>query len=823
MINRINLTLGASAFAVACLLASPAAATEVEPAAGAAAEQPAGGLDDIVVTARKRTESGQDVPVSVMAISAVEIHQKDLTSLEKIAASTPNFSVGRASNGSGASLTLRGIGSSATSIGIEQSVAVVVDGVYYGQGRVINEGFFDLARLELLKGPQALFFGKNATAGVVSITTADPTKTPEFTGRVAYEVRSRQLQAEAIASGPLSDTLGIRVAVRGSKMWGGYFKNVANPVTLNTFNIATGTVTPHTAAPAPSKQPGEKELLGRVTLKWTPDDRLTATLKASADYSRTNNSSWNYVPYNCATGSSSLNPSIPCKADFVTHQNQIPADIAQTLPFAKQDGSLYNQYRSFGVTGTINYELDNVTITSVNNYQENRNSWACACDFQSSNRGTWATERSTWHAYSSELRALTSYDGPVNVMVGGLYQKTKRVFDQNVITALALGPGFFAALENSAATPQNRYVSFQKNSETEGETLAGFAQATWKLSDTLEATGGVRYTHETKDSYFVQPYVNAGLAAVFVPNTFARANQTFDDWSPEATLTWKPQRGLMFYAAYRSAYKSGGFSNSGIYSGASANPVDDLTFAPEKGRGFEIGAKTTLLNNQLRFNVGLYSFKYTDLQVDFFNSQIFAFQTYNAGAATTKGIEVEFEFAPRAVDGLSIHGSVNYNKARYQDFLAPCFSGQKNTEGCTLKGPAGAPFQDLSGKPTANAPEWTGVLGGRYETGIGSGLKFGVSADARYSDSYIVSAFGNPYSRIASYVQLDAGVRIGSEDDRWEIAVIGKNLTNRFYASGMADGPSTGSGTGTAAGVHADALGFAALPRTVQIQFTGKF
>ena len=314
-----------------------------------------------------------------------------------------------------------------------------------------------------------------------------------------------------------------------------------------------------------------------------------------------------------------------------------------TLSFAKQDGSLYNQYRSFGVTGTINYELDNVTITSVNNYQENRNSWACACDFQSSNRGTWATERSTWHAYSSELRALTSYDGPVNVMIGGLYQKTKRVLDQNVITALALGPGFFAALENSAAAPHNRYVSFQKNSETAGETLAGFGQVTWKLSDTIEATGGVRYTHETKDSYFVQPYVNAGLAAVFVPITFVRANQTFDDWSPEATLTWKPQRGLMFYAAYKTAYKSGGFSNSGIYSGASANPVDDLTFAPEKGRGFEIGAKTTLLDNQLRFNLGLYSFKFTNLQVDFFNSQIFAFQTYNAGAATTKGVEVEFE------------------------------------------------------------------------------------------------------------------------------------------------------------------------------------
>lgn len=302
-----NLKLAGSALALAGVLASPVAANDVD---GIAADQSQGGLQDIVVTARKRSESVQDVPVAVTALSAEQIAQKDLTSLEKVAASTPNFSVGRASNGSGATLTLRGIGSSATSIGIEQSVAVVVDGVYYGQGRVINEGFFDLARLEILKGPQALFFGKNATAGVVSITTADPTPDWEFTARTAYELRSEQAQVEAIASGPLSDTLGIRVAVRGSKMWGGYFRNVADPVTLNTLDIATGTLTPHTALPAPRDQPGEKELLGRLTLKWTPDERLTATLKLSGTRSETNNSSWNYVPYNCATGSSSLNPAV---------------------------------------------------------------------------------------------------------------------------------------------------------------------------------------------------------------------------------------------------------------------------------------------------------------------------------------------------------------------------------------------------------------------------------------------------------------------------------------------------------------------------------
>lgn len=161
-----------------------------------------GGLQDIVVTARKRQESVQDVPVAVTALSAEMVQRQDLTSIEKIAARTPNLNVGRASNGSGAQLTLRGIGSSSTSIGIEQSVAIVVDGVYYGQGRIINEGFFDLGRVEILKGPQALFFGKNATAGVISLTTADPTATPEFKARAGYEFKAEQAQIELVGSGP---------------------------------------------------------------------------------------------------------------------------------------------------------------------------------------------------------------------------------------------------------------------------------------------------------------------------------------------------------------------------------------------------------------------------------------------------------------------------------------------------------------------------------------------------------------------------------------------------------------------------------------------
>ncbi|RYD60864.1 MAG: ligand-gated channel, partial [Sphingomonadales bacterium] len=269
----------------------PEAATRsnptVEVVSAPAAEAPSG-LEDIVVTARKRVESAQNVPVSVTAFTPQQIQQTDLTSLEKISAVTPSFTIARSTTGSGAQISLRGIGSDARSIGLEQSVAVIVDGVYYGQGRVINEGFFDLAGLEILKGPQALFFGKNATAGVVSITTAGPTKDPEYLARIGYETNAHRPYGELVASGPLTDTLGIRVALRASKMFAGYVENRAPAITYNTRDAATGVVTSHVAPPTTRNNlPGEREYLGRVSLKWEPTDKLTVSLKASGDRNHT--------------------------------------------------------------------------------------------------------------------------------------------------------------------------------------------------------------------------------------------------------------------------------------------------------------------------------------------------------------------------------------------------------------------------------------------------------------------------------------------------------------------------------------------------------
>ncbi len=777
--------------------------------------QRAGGLEEIIVTARKREESLQDAPLTVSAISQQRIEKFDVTSLEKIAALSPQFFVGRSSNGSGAQMTLRGIGSSSTSIGIEQSVAVVLDGVYYGQGRVLNEGMFDLAQIELLKGPQSLFFGKNATAGVISITTAKPTQEFEATAKVGYEFEAEQTRFEGIVSGPLSDTVGARLAVRYSDMSGGYFANKSTEQPYNAFDVATSTVNPYIAPADNRDAPGEEETLARLTLTVDPNDDLSMTFMAAVTDTEVSNSSWNYTHFNCPGGVGGLNPNLSCGDNFVITQNRMPAPLANSLPYARSNGDLFNLYESYSLTANVEYRIgDNFTLASVTNYQDNENTFGLSGDFQSFPTATFATEKNAWNAFSEELRLTSDFDGDFNFLVGILYQETERTFDQWVATA---------GLMNSAAPdPSLVHVASSKSSFTDGKTISPFFQLNWQLSDTVEVSAGARYSDETKKSEFVHPYNNPGLGGIWRENEVARGDQSFEEWSPEATLSWQINDDVLGYVAYKTAYKSGGFSNSGIFSADfMGGSESDFLFEPETAEGFEAGIKSTLLDNQLRLNFTLYKYTYENLQVDFFNSPTFAFITLNVGEAATKGFELDLEYAPFDIAGLTLRGSIAYNKAEYDDFISPCWGGQTAAMGCdtTVPGTNGTPGQDISGSSTAMAPKRSASMGVSYDGSLGNGLSYGIALDGIYSDDYNVSAFANPHAARDAYTTWDASVYLAGTDDRWEVKLLGKNLTDEHIVSGVVDGPSTP----VAGGEYADQLGFTSLPRTFAVQLTARF
>ena len=214
---------------VAGALVLTGAAVEGASAQEASQSAQAGQVGDIIVTARKREESSLNIPVTVTAFTEAAIENNNLTSIERVAAMTPQLQVNRQPSGSGATLSMRGIGSTSTSSGIEQSVALVVDGVYYGSGRMLNEAMFDMRQIEILEGPQALFFGKNATGGVLSFVTNDPSEEFEGYVRTGYEFTAQNRMIEGVISGPVSDSVGLRLAVHLSGMDEGHFENAGTP------------------------------------------------------------------------------------------------------------------------------------------------------------------------------------------------------------------------------------------------------------------------------------------------------------------------------------------------------------------------------------------------------------------------------------------------------------------------------------------------------------------------------------------------------------------------------------------------------------------
>ena len=794
------------------LLAAPAA----HAADAAAAATPAGvtALEEVTVTARKREENIQNIPVAITAMSAKQLDTFALRNIEEISANTPQLQVTRGNSGSGATISLRGIGSTYTSVGIEQSVAVNVDGVYYGQGRIINEGFFDMKQVEILKGPQALFFGKNATAGVLSFTSANPGDHFEALGRVGYEFTSNTPSVEAVVSGPVTDTFGLRLAVRAADMSGGYVENLQGPTTYNTLNVNTFAITPHAVAAPQKDVPGEQDLVARLTAQWKPNDQFTLTVKGAADRYRVTDATWNGEMVRCPVGGKAqVNPTEACNADWKIYQNDLPADVAATNPIlGRHDGKLYQDYDSYSFTGTADYHAPLADLTAVTGFHHFVNYFLGDYDFTgavNSPGGTWGAERSEYRAFSEEIRAQTRLDGPLNVMAGVYYQNTRLNFHQ-----LVLFPGGLEDPSKGAL----RYVTVEKLGQTDGTTFAGFAQGIWKVAEGWEATVGARYTHETKDSIFNQPYVVSLYQGVFRQNAPITGNQTFDNLSPEATLTWRPAEHWTAYVAYKRGFKSGGFSISALNSAVGNTTAADLAFRPEKPEGVEGGVRATLFDGTLRASLDAYDYKYSDFQIDYFDATKIQYITKNAGSVISKGVELQGEWAP--VRGLTLRGALAYNKATYDNFGgAPCYGGQTIAEGCTTL-PGGRTVQDLSGKSAAAAPEWTSSLQADYETQPINGLVFGASVNLHYSGSYLGGPFGNPNGRQDAYTVVDLGLRVRAESGRWDLALIGKNLGDEYVATSFGDAPSSGSGTGTAAGVHSDLVATPNPPRTVAVQFT---
>ncbi len=813
---------------------------------------------EVVVTARKREENVQNIPIAVTAITGKQVEQFNLTNVEDVAQRTPQLIISRGSSGSGADITMRGIGAPSQNIGIEQSVAVNIDGVYYGQGRAIDEGVFDVSGVQVMKGPQALFYGKNATAGALAVQTNDPGSKPEASLTAGYQFEAQEAYVQGFVSGPVTEKFGLRLAFSYHDQSQGYLKNTATALPYNTFDTAT--FTPHsTPTSTPPSYLGQtKDALVRLTAKWRPTDRWTFTAKGTFDDHHSNNNVDNGVIVYCPLGYPQSEGGLPaasrstCGPQWAAPQPGLPLVIANTPGSleGKEGGKDFEHYRDGNIYLKINYTGENFTFTSTNGYQTLSNDWADNQNFTKAT-GVYAGEHFDWQQFSTEERVTTSFHAPINFAGGVYFQTTSLNFQQNVD---------FAGAQNSAAPAIDQYVAYNKLAHTKGDTYAVFGQGIWDIIPTVELTAGARYTHETKTSFFRQPYVWPAVYGLFIQYNPANptsgggicncnqvlGDQSFDNVSPEVTLTWKPTKDLTLYGAYKTGYKSGGFSDSAILS--TGTLPGDLQFKPETSEGFEFGVKSTWLDRQLRINVDVFDFLYSNLQVDFFNTPTFNYVTLNAASARTYGVEYNIEFAPKTVPGLVLYADGAYNESHYGQFTSPCSpAGLTYEQGCnTLRvvnpasgaytfspncgnggGQANCNFMNVDGRPTALSPKWTAVIGADYDHQISSTLKLGLAADIRISSDYATNSFPSDVTLAIdhqnAYAMLDAVISLGSVNNHWQVSVIGKNLTNEFVKLGEGGLPLSGGTAGCKTSVCgaqliSDQNAIVQNPRTVAIQ-----
>ena len=757
---------------LAMLLAASALAG---PAAAFAQDAPAesqGGLDDIIVTAQKRAEGLSDVPISISAVSGKQVESYGQTNLEQISSSVPNLKITQTAIAN--RIAIRGI-ASGDNKGFEQSVAMFVDGVYYGRDQLSRLPLVDMERVEVLRGPQPTLFGKNAIAGAVNITTRSPTD--EFEGTVSglYEFNHKELQLTGVLSGPLSDGIEARV-VGYHRSMDGYFYNQK----------------------LKRNEPNVDEYYVRGKVEFDKGGPLAAELKLEyADFAMKGQ------PRDVFGAVGNYN------AVF-----QGPFFVSTVPDYVREDNGYESRNKVFGATLNADLEIGEHTLTSVTSLLDYKTREIVDVDFSGISFLDGTNLREDYRQFSQELR-LTSPGGEAFNYIGGVYYQHAKLDVQDFTlfnpTFLGLGAPF-----NALGDTRN-----DRDYSQTSDLISAFAQGELSLTDQLRVTAGARFNHEKKSGRrslaIVQGPLSTAPAAV-VAAVFRALNieahsiagkLSEDSFNPMVNVQFDATDDLMLYASYARGTKAGGFdirSNSLPTSTTVAKP-GAFEFQDESADNFEAGLKYK--GRDVAFNLSFYRTKYKDLQVNIFDGTL-NFNVRNAAAARTQGIEADFRAA--LAEGLTISGAIAYLDFKFTNFTdGQCYYLQ-------TPGPSG--FCDYSGKRNALSPKWSGNLNVDYWTPVGSDLKLSFNVNADFSSSYIAAANLDPRTYQGSYAKLGARIALGQIDNRWEVALIGRNLTDqRILQTGSAM-PLATTITGGAGNAY---NGIVDRPRTIAVQVTGRF
>ena len=738
-----------------------------------------GAIEEILVTARKRDETLQEAPVIANVFGEEDIDRYNILTMEDLSQFTPGLTIGATLANQGPVVTVRGVQTPPANLSADQSVSFVFDNVPVASSTVARFGQIDMRQMEVLKGPQSLFFGKNTTAGLLNFVSNDPGDEFEFSAKTGYESEADQVYGQATVSGPLSETLRGRLVVRVSDMEGWLDKSAAPNTTFDNpgaIDFANGVFIPSFVGYAPGSTydhgPVDEFTFVRGTLLWDAADRLSVRAKLSYADQDNDGNIGNTQLSNCDAGSAALitaslnlltfadgfvfyDPMDDCRVDSRAPHHAPSREAAEALlgPGAKGE----NAGTSDVLLGSIeiNYDInDSLALTSVTGLFEAGNEYMAAF-----NAGVGSGLHAAWldmehESFTQELRIASNNASGINYIAGVFFE------DAEIESVL---PVWFP--------PFGLVTPFRPYRTVDTESWSAFAQVDWDLSEEVNLSVGGRYTEEKKEFTTVID----GVQAPPQPN----GEREFDHFSPEVTLTWQPEDHLNFFASYKDGFKPGGYNTTFIPFGTNlAETRLDLSYDDESADGFEIGAKTQWLDNRLQLNLAYYNYTFVDLQSVIFDPRVASLNVVNAGELLTQGIEVDVVYLPATVEGLAITSSMSFNDAEFEgEFLFGCYSGQTAATGCVNGS------QNLEGQPPVNAPEIQANFGAVYEFTLANGFRMELNTSAAYSDEFYTEQEHSPRSIQDSYWIFNAGVALHSPNDRWSLSFTGRNLDDEHVCT----------------------------------------
>ncbi|WP_088309775.1 TonB-dependent receptor [Novosphingobium sp. B 225] len=739
---------------------------------GAPAEE-AGGLEEIVVTAQKREEGLSRVPISIAAVSGDAIAEKGTANLEQLSSTVPNLRITQ--TGIANRIAIRGI-SSGDNKGFEQSAAMFVDGVYYGRDQLVRMPIVDVQRVEVLRGPQPTLFGKNAIAGAISIINRKPTD--EFGGSLnaSYEFEHKEAQVTGVINVPMGDKAGMRLV--------GYHRSMDGYM----FNTTLNRDEPHVDTTF---------LRGTFALD---DGPISATLKLEyADFKVLGQARENFSP----RGTYSVSPFF--------------SGVDTVLDWRSQNNGFDSKTKIFNSTLNVDVGIGSHTLNLTSGYVHYSAAEILDVDFTALPMLDGTNQDEKYDQLSQEVRLTSPNEGPLTYILGGYFQTSKLSANDTI----QLG-SFFQGLSGPFAAFRPLGDSRSVRAFRQTSTLwSGFAQATYALTEQLRLTAGVRFNHESKDgsrklgivagstNLFPITTIRAVWGAVRVAEHSLSGRISEDSTTPMANIQYDITDELMAYASYARGAKAGGFDIRSNAAPTHPTFPGSFIFRPEKADSFEGGLKYRSRN--LSLAVSYYHTTYKDLQTSTFDGGI-GFNVDNASAAKVQGIEAEARVA--IGDHLQLSGALAYLDFKYTDWRrGQCpFGLAANVQ------PGN--FCDYTGTRATFAPKWSGNAAADFNYPVGTNMKVSLNINADFSSAYRSGNVLDPFTDQAGFARIGARLGLGHIDDNWEIALVGRNLTNKRIVLTSGQLPLSNTLTGNTGTGYS---GIFDRPRNIAVQFQGKF